>query len=459
MMYRWAISIWMLSLFALLSGCSSGPSADLIILHADVFDPQTGKVNPDQTILVKDGYILDIAEGASEVKGAKTIDAKRKLVTPGFIDTHIHPTDVFGDGDQAPEYLPADSLDVYRKRLSDQYLPYGVTTVLSMGQPEKWLPELVKWQKNPTPSQVDFYVAGGALISAETRKPYVAHTTVNNPAEARRKILEYHAMGLQYVKLYWRLRQPEFEAAYRTADSLGMKIYGHIDQNVMSMDSTLGLGLKHYEHILTLDLNVMQLKEDGAEFGERVRQYYGPSALNFPLLRLEMLRMVYDKRKPALDALVGRLALQRASVSTTIHLMAEPFGLTYFTNGQDSSLTDIHKARGRENFKLFMRLARDLADNGVMLRMGTDCPQGGKAMISEQLLLTEYGFTPTEVLQISTLNGAIAMGLDQQMGSLEKGKRANLIIWDSSPLADARNFTSGKTVIKDGVVVHLNITK
>ncbi|MGB4770724.1 MAG: amidohydrolase family protein [Chitinophagaceae bacterium] len=444
----------MLSLFAMLSGCRSGPSADLIILHADVFDSQTGKVYPNQTILVKDGNILDIANGDAVVKGRKTIDAKRKLVTPGFIDTHIHPTDVFGDGDQAPEYLPADSLDVYRKRLSDQYLPYGVTTVFSMGQPERWLPELVKWQKNPSASRVDFYVAGGALISAEARKPYVAHTTVNNPVEARQKILDYHAMGLQYVKLYWRLRRPEFEAAYRTADSLGMKIYGHIDQNVMFIDSTVDLGLKHYEHILTLDLNVLQLKDDGAEFGERVRQYYGPSALNFPLLRLEMLRMVYDKKKPALDALVGRLALQHASVSTTIHLMAEPFGLTDFTNGQDSSLTEAHKARGRENFKLFMRLARDLADNGVMLRMGTDCPQGGKAMISEQLLLTEYGFTPTEVLQISTIHGAKAMGLDQQLGSLHNGKKAHMIIWDSSPLIDARNFTSAKTVVKDGLVLN-----
>ncbi len=453
MMYRLAISVLVVSLFTVHHGCSSRVSADLAIFHADVFDAQTGKVIPDQTILVKDGKILGIEAGVSGVKTTHTIDAKRKLVTPGFIDTHIHPTDVFGDGDQAPEYLPADSLDAYRKRWSDQYLPYGVTTVLSMGQPEKWLPDMVKWQKNPSPSHIDLYVAGGALISAESRKLYVGHTAVNSPAEARQKILEYHAMGLQHVKLYWRLRQPEFEAAMHTADSLGMKVYGHIDQNIMFMDTTLQLGLRHYEHILTMDLNVLHLQKDGAELGQIIQQHYGPSARNFPLVRLEMLRFVLEHHPGALDTLIRKLGSQGATMSTTLHLMAEPFGITAFSNTQDSTVTPEHIARGMENFALLMTVARKLHDQGVKIRLGTDCANGGKAVVSEQLLMTRYGFSAAEVLQISTINGAEAMGLGTATGSLEKGKQANILIWAQSPLTDPANFNAHKTVIKDGVVV------
>jgi imidazolonepropionase-like amidohydrolase len=453
-MHRSVLYVLVLIFPALIHGCGRQRKVDLAIIHADVFDVHSGQLQTDRTILVKDGKILSVQKGSSAVNATQIIDAKRKLVTPGFIDTHIHPTDVFGDADQAPEYLAADSLDLYRKRLSDQYLPYGVTTVLSMGQPEKWLPPLAQWQKNPDPEWVDVLVAGGALISAENRKPYIAHTTVNNEREARQKVLDYHAMGLRHVKLYWRLRKPEFEAAFHTADSLGMKIYGHIDQNILFMDSTLAIGLKNYEHLLTIDLNVLHLQKDGAELGQQIFEQYGPSATNFPLVRLEMLRMVFDKKKPELDALLSNMAGARASVSTTIHLMAEPFGLTFFVNGRDSSLTEAHKARGRENFALLMRLARSMADKGILLRMGTDCPQGGKAMVSEQLLLAAHGFTATEILQISTLNGARAMGIEQAVGSLDKGKKAHMIIWESSPLVDPKYFSSAKTVIKDGRVVH-----
>ena len=99
-----------------------------------------------------------------------------------------------------------------------------------------------------------------------------------------------------------------------------------------------------------------------------------------------------------------------------------------------------------------MGYAKQLFDKGIKLRIGTDCPNGGKALISEQQLLFETGFSVPAILQISTINGAISLGLDNKYGSIEKRKKADLLIWDKSPFDNYKNFLADKTIIKDGVV-------
>lgn len=99
-----------------------------------------------------------------------------------------------------------------------------------------------------------------------------------------------------------------------------------------------------------------------------------------------------------------------------------------------------------------MSYVKQLFDKGIKLRIGTDCANGGKAIISEQLLLFENGFSVPAILQISTINGATALGLDNKYGSIEKGKRADILIWEKSPFDDYKNFLATKTIIKDGVV-------
>ena len=442
-----------LPLLISLTSCGQTKSYDLAIKNATVFESKSGTLSKNQTILIKAGIIISVTESKKEFSATKTIDAKGKLVTPGFIDTHIHPTDVFGDYNAAPEYLPKDSLLFYRKKLSDTYLPYGVTTAMIMGQPEKWLQPILSWTNNSLPNYLNIYTVGGALISKESRKPYISHITVESPLAAKQKVLEYYNLGIRHIKLYWRLRKPEFEAAFKTADSLGMKAYGHIDQNVMFMDTTLDIGLRNYEHILTLDNSVLHFQNDGKDFSLQMQKYYAPTTSNFPVVRLEMFRFIHDNKKAAMDSLIDKLSKSNVTFSTTIHLMAEQFGLTYFSNTTDTSLSKEQTARCRENFKIFMDYAKQLFNKGIKLRIGTDCANGGKAIISEQLLLSENGFSISAILQISTINGATALGLDTQYGSIEKGKKADILVWDKSPFDDYKNFLAPKTIIKDGVVL------
>ena len=439
--------------FATLISFGQTAKFDLVIKNARVFDSRTGTLSSNQTILIKDGIIAKVRSSQKNYSATKTIDAGGKLVTAGFIDTHIHPTDVYRAYSALHEYLPKDSLAVYRKRVSDTFLPYGVTTAMIMGQSEKWLQPILSWQANPQPNYLDVYTVGGAFVSNEGRKPYINHIIVDSPLAAKQKVIDYYKLGIRHIKLYWKLRRPEFEAAFSTADSMGMKVYGHIDQNIMFIDSTLDIGLDNYEHMLTLVNSVLHDQNDYKDFRADMQTYYAPGAAkNGQLERLEMFRFIHDKKPATINALIDKLSKSNTTFSTSIHLMAEPFGLTYFTTKMDTSLSTEQLARCRENFKIFMGYVKQLFDKGIKLRIGTDWPSGGKAFVSEQLLLSEYGFAIPEILQISTINGATALGLDNRYGSIKKGKKANLLIWDKSPFENYKNFLASKTIIKDGIV-------
>jgi len=168
---------------------------------------------------------------------------------------------------------------------------------------------------------------------------------------------------------------------------------------------------------------------------------------------MEMWRFMQEHKRATLDSLIDKLAKNKASFSTTIHLFAAAFGLSYFSETRDTTLTIVQLARCKENFGIFMRYVKNIYDKGIELRIGTDCPFGGKALLSELLLLHEYGFSTASILQIASLNGASALGLDNTYGAIEKGKKADLLIWEKSPFVNYKNFLSSKTIIRGGIVL------
>ena len=438
-------------LFFSFSSFSQEKRYDLAIKNAKIFDVKTGVVEPNQVILIKGGVIDNIIKNTGRFAARRTIDAQGKLVTPSFIDAHIHPTYVFGDYDKAPEYLVKDYLLAYRQHLTEAYLPYGITTVMMMGQPEKWLMPILNWSVHPSPDHVDIYTTGAAIVSKEDRPTYIGHVVVDNQLAAKKKIETYYQLGIRHIKLYWRLRMPEFKIAFKTADSLGMKVYAHVDQNVMTMDQTLDIGLKNYEHLVTIAYSVIKDKKDWDAFDKEFTEHYGEVKTQSDILRmfLEMFRYIDKHKKAETNTLIDKLARQNATFSTSINILAELFQSDY--PADSVSLVNQQK-RTEENFETFMRYVKQMQDKGIKLRIGTDMANGGKSLQGEQLLLFKGGFSISSILQICTINGAKALGIDSKVGIIEKGRQADLLIWHKSPFDDANNFLSEKIIIKDGIV-------
>lgn len=445
-------------LLTILLGCKPNKIYDLVITNAKILDVKTGKIIDNQTILILKGQIEDIVSSSGSYKSNETIDAKGKLVTPGFIDTHIHPTDVFGDYDNAPKFLVKDSLDSFRKKLSDEYLHYGTTTVLTMGQPENWLKSLTEWQKTPNPNYMDFYLGGGALISKDNRVPYIGHTELVTPEKARQKIIDYHKLGLKHLKLYFRLKEPEFSVCYKTADSLKMNVFGHIgdfNPEYLKMHHTLNVGLINYEHIATIPNSIITTEADWEKLNKQFNENFGELNTEARILEffLEQFRYIDENKKSEMEIFTDNLAKKKATFSTTIHRIYEQFESTYFTVPKDSTLSIKQLERCKENFAILMKYTKTMQNKGIEIRLGSDMPNGGKVNISELIILSKYGFSVLEIFKIASYNGAKAMGIENETGSVEKGKKANLIVWDKNPFENTRNFIGKMTIIKDGKIV------
>ena len=440
---------------SILCSCTTSKFYDLIIKNAKIIDVKSGVILPNKTIIIENGLIKDITTDIANRKAKEVLDAEGKLLSPGLIDTHIHPTDVFGDYAEAPKFLPTDSLTFLRKKLSEQYLLYGTTTVMTMGQPENWLKPLLNWQLNTSNENVDFYVAGGALISKDNRTPYIAHTELTSSEIARNKILEYHQLGIKHIKLYFRLKEPEFSTIYKLADSLKIKMYGHIgdfSQEYLTMNETLKIGLINYEHFATIPNSIITSDNDWNLLNKQFTENYGELNTEARMLAffLEQFRFISEHKQNEMQTFINYLATKKVTFSTTIHRIYEQIASTTYWKPRDKTATPKQQERSKENFGIMMKYAKQMHDKGIEIRLGSDMQNGGKVNISELIILSKYGFNASEIFKIATYNGAKALGIEGEVGSIEIGKKANLIIWDKNPFEDCKNFGEKITVFKNG---------
>lgn len=456
-----------------LGGCAAGRpgAADLVIRDATVLDTRTGRAASHRTVVVRGGRIAAVVPaGSAEVPAAaRVLEARGRLLTPGLVDVHGHSADVLADtvnetGNTEARRLSMapDSITAYRLRFARAYLPYGVTTVREAGGDDRYMALMRAWMR-PAPWAPDFYPSGGALVSPDPARPtpYAGHRVVADSADAVRTVRAYHAAGFRHVKLYWRLRAPEFRAALAEAQVLGMVPFAHIDNKVFSVRAALGLGLRHFEHAHTLAVEAATGDELTAADQRMLvalrTDSGGPAPGGFYLYVMEVLREL-GPRDRRMTALIGELARAGATVTPTLHAFAGPLGLAPVATAQAGGADPVAtwpaaaRARARAGYATLAGYVLQLHAAGVPLSVGPDTPEPGRAALSEILLLHRAGLPMADALRAATLNSARAIGLEDQIGTVEPGKRAHLVLFDANPLERPEAVLGPKTVVKDGVV-------
>lgn len=457
------ISLLILS-FLIIVSCkdkkNKEPTYDLAIENVTVFDSRNKEILKNKTILVNKDTIAAMVSTSQEFNAATVIEGNGQLVVPGFIDTHTHLGQLYAIGnDVAPEYID----DTYRKRLAETYLKYGTTTIVNMGDSEKWMDVTLNWQKNPSPDYPNLFISGGSLISDEEREPVQHHVEILSPEDGKKKIREYAELGVKQVKLYSRLRKPEMKAIISEAKKQNINVNGHIQFRV-SIQDAMDLGVRNFEHFFTLNSSIFDYENHWEPFSKKYK-LERPGTLDEWSAEMALL-FDYIKTTPELNAkmntLLDKMAKENATVSTTINVLASATGSTDFYTSFDSyplrntpyipNNTDAFRKQASHAFGTMMEVMKIAHNKGVKIRIGTDCKYGGRALLSELQLLYKAGFPVEDILQIATWNGAEAMKIEDEYGSIEIGKKADLVLFDKNPFENYQNFLSGKTVIKGGKV-------
>lgn len=419
----------MAALAELSKGISGSRAKTLALAGATLIDGTGNPPIPNAVVVIKKGRIV-AAGPRSKVKipkHATVVDETGKTILPGLWDMHAH----FEQVEWGPIYLAA-----------------GVTTVRDCGNEF----EFIKAVR-------DSVAAGKGLgprlllagIVDGSGKLTVGVQRVDTPEQAKMWTDKYHDAGFQQMKIYSSVKLEEVKVIGEEAHRLGMTVTGHVPEGLTPYQ-TIEAGQDQINHI-----------------------HYIASMMYDPLpqgtTRLDRSKAIasIDLNSPPAQKAIAFLEAHHTVVDPTLALMEfytastakppasfEP-GVTKLPVELAAQLNDVgppspNAAMTEKSFEKFIEIVGALHKAGIPIVAGTDQTVPGHSLHREIELYVQAGFTPMEAIQAATSVPARVMGFDKEVGTVEVGKRADLIVIHGDPLQDIHNTRNVESVVTKGTM-------
>lgn len=392
--------------------------ADTVVFrNVSVITMTSPKVLAKQTVIVKDGRIDSIAPKAAVPKGAKVIDGTGRFLIPGLADMHVHVPAVEAKGGLMQDVLT-------------MLVANGVTTTRGMlGSPGQLeIREKARKGQIVSPS---LFLAG----------PPISSLSVATPEEAAARVQEQKQQGWDMIKVHDGLTLAEYDAVAKTARELKVRFGGHVALEV-PLPHAVEMGQETIEHmdpfIVYLETakgpvneqKLAGLLQKMKAAGTWVVPTSAVSEITFGAMPIEKLKAYPEVKYSPLAAVEVWEKTYEAR-------------LKYIPRDQATNIVTNNR-----------RILRALRDAGVRLMLGTDSleqfVEPGFSVMREMVSLRNAGLTPFEILQTATVNPAIYLGKEKEMGTIERGKRADLVLLDADPLLDVANVAKVRGVMLGG---------
>jgi len=373
-------------------------------------------------VYIKDGLINNIADNI-KIKDVEIINAKNKYLIPGLIDMHVHIWDRYELG---------------------LYLSNGVTAVRNLwGMPMHLrLKEDINNDEIISPM---FFTTGPKLTGPEFIGDDNLHLV--NPTEAKEKVISYKKRGYDFIKTYYGLTEDIFDAVIEQATISNIDIVAHPSQKVpYSYHFNPQIkSIEHTEEIIQQPLNynlldTLKLKQVFNEFEKSKHSSFSPTLTVYN----NIYQMLID------DEILASEKLQFINPLIKKVDSKAQFERWYNTKLRDSSI--VKAIKDQHNFHL--KIVKKLHEAGTTIICGTDAGIGvtipGFSIHQELAFYKEAGLSNYEVLRTATVNASKTHSIMNNMGTIEVGKVANLILVDNNPLSDLSGLQNPSTVFIKG---------
>lgn len=416
--------------FFITSICNAQFSFDNYALHnLNVIDVNSKKILKDYSIVIHNDLIVDILPTKNFIENDSThsINLKNTFVLPGLIDAHVHfATD------------PTEERRDNAEKVLKEMLLTGITSVRDMAGDTRALSGL---SRNTLVGDIDgpniyysalmagpdFFADPRTIATAQGGKsgkmPYMK--AIDNNSDLTLEIAQARGTGAAGIKLYANLSSREINNIVKEAKNQGINVWAHAALMPTKPSDIITSGVISVSHVeMLLYENFDSRKEtiDKWKISENETKSNNYWDDEFNKLDFSQLYQLMIDNNVILDATMTVYEEYKQSLENSWR------------------------------YQLGKRITNQANQKGVLIAAGSDSDQKTFVQYEMKLLVNECGFSPFEGIVAATKNSAMAAGILETEGTIETGKKANLLLLNSDPTTDIENIDNVFMVIKNGKI-------
>jgi imidazolonepropionase-like amidohydrolase len=425
----------------------SSSSSDVIIHDVTIIDTARGPALAHRTVIVRNGKIEEVISSAAGTDGKLPgvhVDGSGKFLIPGLWDMHVHM--VFGD------WFPRG-----KEVTLPLFIANGITGVRDMGGE---LEVLQQWRKEIATGTLigpRMVISGPMLDGPQPRFP--SSVAIKTPEDGRRAVDDLKRRGADFIKLQSLIPRDAVFAIAEEARKQGIPFVGHVPDSVRASEAS-NAGQKSFEHLIGIFEGSSPLEDEflkGSKNETKFLATYDPAraAALFALLAKnhtwQCPTLVWERG----GNLIDQTDFAKDTRATYVPAYWKDVTWKRFTEEIVHDFNTDDFATRKRFVEKELEVVNAMHRAGIPFLAGTDTPPGvyifpGFSLHEELQRFVAAGFTPMEALQTATLNPAKFLGMDDRLGTIEKGKLADMVLLDANPLDDIRNTQKIAAVIVNG---------
>ncbi len=436
-MYRFA------AVFLLVLSVTADAAAGNLLIEDVVLIDGTGRQPVNQvSVLVRDNRVAEIKRGKFDPSGlenAQVIDGAQKYLIPGLMDVHIH---LAGSIKVTEQGLREVEVDAHKGiRALHGYLYSGVTSIYDCGNVPDYIFALRNQERSGAITSPRVFAAGGIVTYPGSHGDGPGATTVDDWPEAIPALDKHIHRRPDMLKL--------------TLEERGWGMRPMIPKLPLPLMEKI---IEYYN-----ERGIRTTAHTASELRARQAIFAGIDTLAHPVIV-----------GPVSDGFAKLMGAKQIPMATTLTIgenysrlaehpeyLDQPLYRAIFPEVEIRELKETTRQKYQERewtwwMKLMTPVAqenlRKIHEAGGVLALGTD-QTNGAAVHREMELLVAAGIAPLDVIRIATFNAAKFLGKEDQLGTIEEGKLADMVLLNADPLQDINNAKDIHIVIKNGSVV------